>query len=406
MKHLNRWVYVVVGVVVMLLAGLVYAWTVLQAPIAAMYPHWTKGQLSLTFTITMTAFCIGGFLGGLMQKRCSLRALAWTSAVLFLAGFFIASRAQSLAGLYLGFGVLAGLATGMIYNVVMSSVTCWFPDKQGLISGILLMGFGVSSFIIGKVYTAVTPSDGSDAWRTAFLVFGILLAGAAVIAGIFLAKPDSSWKAPACAKEKTSPAIYEEVPTSRMVKRSSFWMFMAWATFLSAAGLAIISQGTPMALEACPGISMGTVATIVGLLSVFNGVGRILFGALYDRAGRLRTMFAGGITFFSAMLLLFIALKTHSLPVLTLAYVMTGLGYGCVTPINAAFANQFYGRSNYPTNLSAINMNMLVASFGSTVSGMVFDMTQSYSAIILIVMVLIALGTGISCLIRKPVSRD
>ncbi|WKY46083.1 hypothetical protein Q5O14_08300 [Eubacteriaceae bacterium ES2] len=69
MNHLNRWIYASVGVVIMLLAGLVYAWTVLQAPIAMMYKEWTKSQLSVTFTIIMFCFCLGGFLGGVMQKK-------------------------------------------------------------------------------------------------------------------------------------------------------------------------------------------------------------------------------------------------------------------------------------------------------------------------------------------------
>jgi len=73
--------------------------------------------------------------------------------------------------LYLSFGVLCGLASGFSYNAVMSSISRWFPDKQGLISGILLMGFGIGAFLIGKLYQAFTP-DTTGAWRTSFLVLG------------------------------------------------------------------------------------------------------------------------------------------------------------------------------------------------------------------------------------------
>lgn len=402
MKQLNRWVYAGIGILVMLFAGLVYAWTVLQAPIAVMFPQWTKGQLSLTFTITMVCFCLGGFGAGMMQRKVQPRILVWLSAVMYLIGFVISSMANSLIALYLGFGILAGLATGIAYNAVMSAVSCWFPDKQGFISGALLMGFGFSSFIIGKIYTAVTPSDGSAVWRTSFLILGNILFVVMALTGLFVVKPQPGWSIASGGKAKKEIVPYEEIPTGTMVKRASFWLYIVWATFLSAAGLAIISQGTPMAMEACPDITMTTVATVVGLLSIFNGIGRILFGALFDKIGRFWTMLIGGVSFILAMLLLIAALKSHSMVVLVIAYIVTGLAYGCVTPTNSAFANLYYGRKNYPTNLPVINMNMLVASFGSTLAGLFFDMTQSYMAIIIIVIAALAVGTVVSCFIKTP----
>lgn len=401
MKNHHRWGRVVVGVAVLLLAGLVYAWTVLQAPIAACFPDWSKGQLSLTFTITMAAFCIGGFVGGQLQKRLSCRTLLWMAAVLFLLGFFLASRAEGLLLLYVGFGVLAGFASGVAYNAVMSSVSAWFPDKPGLISGVLLMGFGMSSFLVGKVYTALTPSDGGEGWRSSFLVLGIVLCAVLAVAACFIAKPDSSWTPPATSGGRKAES-YEELSTSAMLRRVSFWKYILWATFLTVAGLAIISQGTPMALEVCPELSMSAVATIVGVLSIANGLGRILFGGLYDRLGRFKTMLLGGGLFLLAMALLLAALSSHALWLLIAAYVLTGLAYGSVMPTNSAFVSQFYGRENYPANFSIVNMNILVASFGSTAAGAVFDATQSYQTIILIVMALLLVGGTVGCTIRAP----
>ena len=98
----RRWLYAAAGVIVLLLAGLVYAWSVLSAPVAAYFPEWSKAQLSLTFTICMGFFCIGGFLGGLANRRIPVRIHVWASAVLFFIGFLIASRAQSVGVLYAG----------------------------------------------------------------------------------------------------------------------------------------------------------------------------------------------------------------------------------------------------------------------------------------------------------------
>ena len=99
----------------------------------------------------------------------------------------------SPATLYLGFGILCGLGAGFAYNAVMSTMSLWFPDKQGLISGILLMGFGLSSFIIGKVFAAVTPSDGTDKWQATFRVLGIIIVIVMVICSFFFVKPEAGY---------------------------------------------------------------------------------------------------------------------------------------------------------------------------------------------------------------------
>lgn len=402
MKHLNRWVYGAAGTLILLFAGLVYAWTVLQAPIAAAYPNWSKGQISLTFTITMICFCLSGVLGGILQKRWSPRYLVWIAAVLFFAGFFIAAKSRSLAGLYLGFGVLAGSGSGLAYNGVLSAVSAWFLDCQGFISGVLLMGFGLSSFLVGKVYAAVTPSDGGDIWRNSFLVFGAILFIVMGVGGAFVVLPPSEESGSGSESSRRKPASYEEIGPGKMLQRPAFWLFMVWVVILSTAGLAVISQGAPMALEACPQLSMNEVATVVGLLSVFNGVGRIIFGGLFDKIGRFWTMLSGGLVFLAAMVLLLTALSAHSLSLLVAAYIVTGLGYGCVTPTNSAFVNRFYGQKNYPINLSVVNMNMLVTSSGSTIAGAVFDATKTYKSIIFVVAALVFLAAIVSCLIREP----
>ena len=140
MKNLNRWVYAIIGVITLLLAGLVYAWSVMSKSIGASRPDWTAAQLSMTFTMVMAFFCIGCLIAGMMAKKVSPKIYIILSGILFLAGFMLASTTgASPATLYLGFGILCGLGAGFAYNAVMSTMSLWFPDKQGLISGILLI---------------------------------------------------------------------------------------------------------------------------------------------------------------------------------------------------------------------------------------------------------------------------
>ena len=225
MKHLNRWVYAIVGVIVLLFAGLVYAWSVLSTPVAAEFTDWSKAQLSMTFTIVMIMFCIGSLLCGLLSGKLSAKMSVRIGAVLFLLGFFLASRTQSLAMLYIGFGVLCGLSSGLCYNAVMSTMVRWFPDRPGLISGVLLMGFGGGSFIIGKLYQAWTPVE-IGGWRASFLVMGIIIFVVLAICSFFFVAPGADFVAPAAKNSKAAVKIAgKEYKPLEMVRKPSFWLY-------------------------------------------------------------------------------------------------------------------------------------------------------------------------------------
>lgn len=403
-RYLNRWAYASVGVVVLLLAGLIYAWSVLVQPIAAEFAGASQGALSLTFTICMISFCLGGFVGGLASSRIDVRVNVWASAALFLAGFALAARAESLGMLYLGYGVLAGFGSGLAYNAVMSTMSRWFPDKQGLISGVLLMGFGLSSFIVGKLYQAYTPA-GVGGWRTSFMVMGVVLAVVLAVCGFFFVRPPAGYTVGA---EKGggsagAPAALSEMAPTQMVRRPSFWLFFAWAVLLSACGLAVIAQGAGVVAQVSGGaLDGGATATIVGLISIFNGIGRVLFGGMFDRIGQRKTMLIVDGAFLASVFVVIAALVTESVPVLVASFIFCGLSYGGITPTNSAFINTFYGPANFPVNFSIINLNLIVASFGGTAAGMLFDATGSYLTTFLALVGAIVVGTACTLAIKRP----
>ena len=392
MKHLNRWVYAIVGVIVLLFAGLVYAWSVLSTPIAAEFADWSKAQLSMTFTIVMIMFCIGSLLCGLLSGKLSAKMSVRIGAVLFLLGFFLASRTQSLAMLYIGFGVLCGLSSGLCYNAVMSTMVRWFPDRPGLISGVLLMGFGGGSFIIGKLYQAWTPAE-IGGWRTSFLVMGIIIFVVLAICSFFFVAPGADFVAPAAKNGKAAVrAAGREYKPLEMLKKPSFWLYYVWAIALSAAGLALISQASSVVWEASASQTAGAVATIVGLISICNALGRVLFGGMYDKYGRSLSMQLVNILFIITSGVLILALTAKSVVVVIIGFILGGLAYSGVTPTNSAFCRAYFGPANYPVNFSLINSNLIFASFGSTVSGALFDASGSYNATFFLIIGLAVVG--------------
>lgn len=403
MKKMNRWAYAVIGVVTLLFAGLIYAWSVMSKSIAASRPDWTATQVSLTFTIVMALFCTGGLIAGLLSKKINPKLYIIASGVFFAAGFFIASlTGDSPALLYIGFGVICGLGAGFAYNTVLSTMSQWFPDKQGLISGILLMGFGLSSFIIGKVYAAVTPSDGSDQWKMTFRILGIVVLVVMLICFNFFVKPSEDYKVPGAAAKKVVKESALDIPPAQMVKKPTFWLYYIWAILLSAAGLVLVSQASGIATQVGPNVSDGNIATVVGLISILNGIGRVIFGAIYDKKGYRVAMVLDMIVVIIAGLVLILALTTGNFLFIVLGFLIGGLGYGGVMPTNSAIISDFFGRTNYPVNYSLVNTNLIIASFASTIAGKLYDASQSYMAPIMMMIGVTVVGFIVSLGIRRP----
>ena len=406
MKNLNRWIYAIIGVIVLLLAGLIYAWSTMAKSIGA-YTGWDAAQLSTAFTLVMAFFCIGCLVAGIYARKVSPKLYVLLAGVLFWVGFMIAGFAgDRLPFLYLGFGVLCGLGAGFAYNAVMSTISAWFPDKQGMISGILLMGFGFSAFVVGKVFATIAPADGSAAWMSAFRALGIFTLIVMVICSFFFVKPDSDFRPNGgTARRKAVREPASDVGVGVMLRSVSFWMYYIWAVLISAAGLVLVSQANGIATQvaaAVGGVSDGNIATVVGLISVFNGIGRIFFGALFDQKGYKATMLLDMLFFIAAALTLILAIKSNSFACIVIGFVVGGFAYGGVTPTNSAIVSDFFGRTNYPINFSVVITNLLIASFASTIAGKLQVATGSYLSTIFMMIGVTITGFAAFLAIKRP----
>ncbi|MCD8149153.1 MAG: OFA family MFS transporter [Clostridiales bacterium] len=404
MKNLNRGFYAAAGVVVLLFAGLIYAWSVMSKSIAAARPTWNAAQLSVTFTLVMAFFCIGGLVAGTLSKRISARLYVLFGGIIIAAGFWIASKTGSSPTLlYLGFGVICGLGAGLIYNAVISTVSLWFPDKPGFISGILLMGFGFGSFIIGKVYTAITPSDGTDTWQVSFRFLGVAVLIVMVICSPFFVKPQSEWHpGEKSESQRAARQTVCEVFPRQMIKMPTFWIYYIWTVLVGAAGLVLVSQASGIATQARSSVPDGLLATVVGLISIFNGVGRVVFGELYDKKGYRFTMTGNMVFFIVAEVVLLLALISGMFLLICVGFVFGGFANGGVTPTNSALIAEFFGRKNYAMNFSLVNTSLLVSSFASVIAGKLYDISGSYAVTIIMMLIVTAVAFAVSAGVRRP----
>lgn len=378
--------------IVLLCLGLVYAWSVFKKPLGDAF-SWNDSQLTWTFTICMSFFCIGGFLGAKLTKLIRHQWVVLGGGALLLLGFVLASKTSVLWHLYVSYGVFVGLSVGIIYNCILSAGNARFHKIAGMISGLFLMCFGIGGFIFAPVCNFLLKEVG---WSKTFLYLGIVIF-VIIIAG--------SFQVVLPGREKDSDTNAVEVDasftTKKMVSRNSFWLYSAWTILLSSVNMAIVGQ--VFTISSHIHLSDATSAFMVSLVSVCCGIGRICFGMLYDRKGRALTMRMIAGLMLGGSILLTICIKGNLVLALSVGLILMGIGYGGITPTNSNFVREFYGIKHYPVNFSLVNFNLLPSVFiGQFIGSALYLMTGSYGAGTLAMAVMCIAGLGVELLIKKP----
>ena len=350
----TRWLRLALGVITLLFSGIIYSWSLIKAPFDEF--NWSSSALTLNYTLTMCFFCIGGFVSGLLSKKISMRARMLFSAVLVLSGFGIVSLSpeKSILPLYLGYGVMTGSGIGIVYNVVISGTNAWFPDKKGLSSGALMMGFGLTTLTLGNLFVRFfdIPQFG---WRRTYFVYGLILALIFTVQAFVLKMPRSEG-------QKTFESE-NDLTADRMVRRLSFWkLFLFFALFAAVGSTAIAGAK----LQFSDLGASGKASLLAGLLTVCNGIGRILSGAFFDRFGRRRTQYLTSAVVITATTLTLLGYLADLTAVGCVGLCLCGFSYGFSPTISSAFAAEFYGQKNFALNFSILNLVLIPASFVPT----------------------------------------
>ncbi len=393
----KRTKYLVIGVIAMLFAGVIYAWSILKAPLSEEF-GWGPSELAVNFTITMCCFCMGGFLGGKIAAKFGSGFAIIGGGLTAGSGFAFSSlTGGSLGMLYLTYGVLAGLGIGVVYVVIISTVSAWYPDKKGLCSGFLMMGFGCSTLIIGNIADKLMNGLG---WRPAYVILGALLAAVIVFSGIILKTPGEKDDLPTASKNESSAAEESEnYTTAEMLRRSSFWRAFICIVFLAAVGNTVISFARDLALSLNASQSLAT--SLVGVLSVANGFGRILTGMMFDKLGRRKSMLTANIITISAAMILLVAVKTGSLGLGIAGLCLTGISYGSCPTFTSVVTSAFYGTKNFSSNFSVMNFNLMGASLIATVSGVLLKNSGGYLGPFTLLLVLAVLAMILNLSLKK-----
>lgn len=276
----NRWLIALSAVGIHISIGSVYAWSVLTRPIMK---EMGFSLAETTWTFSLAILFLGfsaGFLGSFVEKigpkKSGLIAMTFFGAGML--GTAYAISAQSLTLLYLFYGVIGGIGLGVGYITPVSTLVKYFPDHRGFATGLAIMGFGFAALIAGPVMQYLTATVG--------LVNNFLILGCAYM---LIMGASSLYLKPPVLKDSTGKVthIQQGVTANEALKT---WQFASlwWIFFVNiTCGIGLLAVASPMAQEVI-GMDAAAAASMVGIIGVFNGGGRIVWSTISDFIGRGR----------------------------------------------------------------------------------------------------------------------
>jgi OFA family oxalate/formate antiporter-like MFS transporter len=406
----GRWTVILGGLIIQIILGTVYAFSVFVRPLESEF-GWDRTTTQWAFSFALVTFATVMIPAGRLQDRIGPRRVASIGGILlgasFLLGAVLVDETRPWA-LYLTYGILGGAGIGFAYVCPITAAVKWFPDKRGFISGLAVAGFGAGAlFFAGPASVLLLPPGGGGeamglsqillvglgvskgvgfgiGWKAFFVLHGVVSGGAVLLGASLLRNPPEGWR----------PEGYSPDPAVVIARRDLEWKqmlntplaCMLWLTFIFGAtsGLLAIGQWKPMMTSLLGARTFapewmggfGRFVEPVGILAIFNAIGRIFWGKISDLIDRPRAMMmmflAQGMAF-----MLLVSVESHFAVFVASAWV--GLNFGGNFALFPSATADYFGTKNLGMNYGWIFTAYGVAGIlGPVVGGVLFDVTEQY----------------------------
>jgi len=405
----GRWTIVIVGIILQLCLGAIYAYGVLRNPLLDHFKskglNPTAMDMTWPFIVFLAFFAILMPLAGPYIKKLGPKKVCMVGGVLCGIGWLAASFATSPLMLIPLYGIIGGVGVGIAYGAPIAASTQWFPDKCGLAVGLTVLGFGFSSAII----TYATRFLLGSGWgiMSIMQMFGIVFIILSIVLSLLLKFPPTGWK-PACMITSKAGPISVDFMRDQMAKTSTFKGLWICYTIGALAGLTAIGIAGPVGQEvfANAGMSSDVANTLIFALilpfAIFNGAGRPIFGALTDKLSPKKTAILSYVLIIIACLVMYTGYSS------VLAYIICFcLLWGCLggwLAIAPTATASYFGRKdnsrNYGLVFTAYGAGAII---GGIVSAQAKDLLGAFQPFFLIVAGLAAVGIVIAfALLKQP----
>ena len=402
-KLKNRWLIAASAVGIHISIGSVYAYSVMTNPVKDIFGV-DGSVIKWAFKIAILLLGLSAAFLGRWVEKVGPKVSGTTAGIFYgigILGSGLAVQLESLALFYICYGVIGGIGLGLGYITPVSTLVKWFPDRRGLATGMAIMGFGFAALIFGPVMQNLFDAVGVS---NAFYILGVIYMVLILASASYIERPPEGYLPegfkPGEGKKIKADMAY--IDANEALKTSRFYYVWIMMFINIACGIAIISSASPLLQEKLNYTPM-QAATIVGLIGVFNGLGRILWSSLSDYLGRANTY----IVFFAFQILAFFFLPKTGVEIVflvTMFTVITMYGGGFATL--PAFLGDLFGTKQ----LGAIHGMVLTAwalagVVGPTIYDVVKKNTGSLNSTLEVFAVLFIFALVVSILMKRLITK-
>lgn len=379
----NRWIFLILGILIMMCLGTVYSYSVLRVSIERQYGI---GSMlgGLPYMTSLAFYAIFMFLTGKYLERFDPRLVLVTGGLMVALGWILSAFAPSIYILTLTYGVISGAGVGIAYGVPMTAISKWFPEKKGLFVGLVLVGFGLSPVITAPLIRQLFDAYGlMSTFLTIGASFGVLIP--------LLSLPFRYPELSVGIAEGSKGTVLPGLDTGDMVKSKGFKALYLNFVIGTMIGLMMVGL-TTAAGTVMIDLTSSEVTGLMVLFALFNGAGRPVFGLITDRFSSGRAMLLSYLMILAAALLMLTANEGDTLKYAvsfsTFWFNLGGWLAIAPTSTQAMFGSRSYSR-NYGVVFTAYGIGAIA---GVLASGLLLDVFGSMSNVFFFVVLLCIFG--------------
>ncbi|HEQ1143498.1 TPA: OFA family MFS transporter [Streptococcus pyogenes] len=398
MEKTKRYIIATAGILLHLMLGSTYAWSVYRNPILQ-ETGWDQAPVAFAFSLAI--FCLGlsaAFMGNLVEQY-GPRLTGTVSAILYASGNMLTGLAidrKEIWLLYIGYGVIGGLGLGAGYITPISTIIKWFPDKRGMTTGFAIMGFGFASLLTSPIAQWLIETEGLVA---TFYLLGLIYLIVMLFASQLIIKPTAAEIAILDKKRlQNNSYLIEGMTAKEALKTKSFYCLWVILFINITCGLGLISVVAPMAQD-LTGMSPEMSAIVVGAMGIFNGFGRLVWASLSDYIGRRVTVI---LLFLVSIIMTISLIFAHSslIFMISIATLMTcyGAGFSLIPP----YLSDLFGAKELATLHGYILTAWAIAALtGPMLLSITVEWTHNYLLTLCVFIVLYILGLMVALRLKK-----
>lgn len=398
MEKTKRYIIATAGILLHLMLGSTYAWSVYRNPILQ-ETGWDQAPVAFAFSLAI--FCLGlsaAFMGNLVEQY-GPRLTGTVSAILYASGNMLTGLAidrKEIWLLYIGYGVIGGLGLGAGYITPISTIIKWFPDKRGMATGFAIMGFGFASLLTSPIAQWLIETEGLVA---TFYLLGLIYLIVMLFASQLIIKPTAAEIAILDKKRlQNNSYLIEGMTAKEALKTKSFYCLWVILFINITCGLGLISVVAPMAQD-LTGMSPEMSAIVVGTMGIFNGFGRLVWASLSDYIGRRVTVI---LLFLVSIIMTISLIFAHSslIFMISIATLMTcyGAGFSLIPP----YLSDLFGAKELATLHGYILTAWAIAALtGPMLLSITVEWTHNYLLTLCVFIVLYILGLMVALRLKK-----